>query len=207
MSGDSDPLPEQLGKAANVLLRAPQRTGAEDRSCIDLLTIRADEPVVSVSLTQSPADRLAVWNRYAEGYPPRAVFVAVESDGDHLAHQLETACPGRSDSTAVAIDRIDHPGDLMRLGVRISERLDELAGAGQRPVMCFHSLTTLLQYVDVERLFRFLHILTSRVRQADGLAHYHLDRASLESETLGTLSRLFDATVDVVESGERLVRT
>lgn len=207
MSGDTDTLHESIGNASSVLLDAPQRTVVEDRSCIDLLTGRADEPVVSVSLTRSPGDRLAVWDRYAEGYPPRAAFIAVESDGDHLAQQLETACQGIPASTAVAFDRIGHPGDLMRLGVRISQRLDELAGAGQRPVMCFHSLTTLLQYVDIERLFRFLHVLTGRVRLADALAHYHLDGASLQPETMGALSRLFDATVTVDESGEWTVRT
>jgi hypothetical protein len=195
---------EQIGDASNVLLVASSRTDAADRACVDLLTLAdpAEESVLSVTLTQSPADRMAVWERWADSYPPKAAFLAVGSNGTgphSPADRLRQRVP---DSTALAVDEIDNPGDLMRLGVGISDRLAEFANADRQIVMCVHSLSTLFQYTEPERLFRFLHVLTSRVEQVGAVAHYHIEPEPHDEASIRLLESLFDVTLEIDNEGE-----
>lgn len=207
MTADQGSLADQIGDAANVLFVAPSQSDTEDRGCIDLLTLAdpADESVLSVTFTQSPTDRFAVWERHAGACPPKAAFVVGSnvSDSDGPADSLRRAVP---DATELAVDQIDSPGDLMRLGGRISDRLAEWSTDDRQIVMCVHTLSTLFRYADPERLFRFLHVLTSRVDHIGAVAHYHLDPAAHDEESILLLDRLFDVTVEIDREGERTVR-
>jgi hypothetical protein len=62
--------------------------------------------------------------------------------------------------------------------------------------VCVDSLDPLVEAVDRRDLFRFLHVLTSRVRAAKAMGHVHLSAAA-DAVTVGTLRPLFDATVEV----------
>ena len=66
---------------------------------------------------------------------------------------------------------------------------------------CFNSITSLLQYADVQRAFRFLHVVTGRVKTVGGTGHYHLDPEAHDRQTLATLKGLFDAVIEVNEDG------
>lgn len=207
MTAGPAPLAEQIGDAANVLLVAPSRSDADDRACIDLLTVAdpAEEAMLWVTFTQSPTDRFAVWERYTDAYPSKAAFV-VGSNGANPDGPAETLRRAVPDSTELAVDRIDSPGDLLRLGVRISERLAEWSAGDRQIVMCVHTLSILYQYADPERLYRFLHVLTRRVDHVGGIAHYHLDPGSHDEESILLLDSLFDVTVELDDEGERTVR-
>lgn len=63
-------------------------------------------------------------------------------------------------------------------------------------VGCFDSITALLQYTTVEKAFRFLHVLTNRVRRTGATAHYHLIPGTHDEQALATLGTLFDARID-----------
>lgn len=101
-----------------------------------------------------------------------------------------------SRATAAAVD----PRDLTGIGIEASKRLAEWAPLDARTVVCFDSLTTLLQYVDVKTLFRFLNLLTQRVRSVDARAHYHLDPDVHDGRTVSTLSQLVDAVVEIQDA-------
>lgn len=92
-------------------------------------------------------------------------------------------------------------GDLGSLGVAISEAITEfeatssgLAAAEFR--LCFDSLTPLVSEYDSEPIFRFLNLLTSRVRSVDGMAHYHLG-IERSNRTVAMLEPLFDAVIEL----------
>lgn len=207
MTDDAAPLTQEIGDASNVLLVAPSGSDGDDRACIDLLTVAdpTEEAVLSVTFTQSPTDRFAVWEQYAGTYPPKAAFVdgSNGTDLDGPSDSLRRAVP---DSTSLAVDRLDSPGDLMRLGVRISDRLAEWSADDRQIVVCVHTLSTLFQYAGPERLFRFLHVLTGRIEHVGAVAHYHLDPGSHDEESIRLLDRLFDVIVEVDHEGERTIR-
>ncbi|ADJ16303.1 DUF7504 family protein [Halalkalicoccus jeotgali] len=97
---------------------------------------------------------------------------------------------------------------LGSLGLAISEAITEfeatssgLSAAELR--LCFDSLTPLVSEYDPESLFRFLHLLTHRVRSVDGMAHYHLT-TERSNRTVALLEPLFDAVIELCLRGDTL---
>jgi hypothetical protein len=87
------------------------------------------------------------------------------------------------------------PDDIGEIGATFSELL---ADRGDGTVLVvFDSVTALLQYADLETVYRFLHVFTSQVREADATGVYGL-LASHEETTVTTLEHLFDDTVGSV---------
>ena len=64
------------------------------------------------------------------------------------------------------------------------------------------SLSTLLMYSDVQTVFRFMHVFTSRIENADALGVHVIESTAHDDETLNTLKQLFDGVVDVDVDGE-----
>lgn len=98
--------------------------------------------------------------------------------------------------------------ELGSLGVAISEAITEFeaASGGLGPAelrLCFDSLTPLVSEHDPETAFRFLHLLTRRVRSIDGMAHYHLT-AERSNRTVALLEPLFDAVIELRLRDEEL---
>ena len=181
-----------LGEASNVMLFAP--TGAERVSCFDPLE-RADvgeTHVLVVSYTRRPAAVIEAWETQIGTRPATAGVVTVGQ-------------PERGDeSQPWAVSRVGSPGDLTGTGIELSERISAVAddaGADEGIVVCFDSVTELLEHADVQRVFRFLHVLTGRVRNAGARCYYRFDPDSHDERAIATLRSLFDATVERGDDG------
>lgn len=98
-------------------------------------------------------------------------------------------------------------GDLLSpLGKEVLATLDELQERHPEldPGMfrlCFDSVGPLLDRHRSETVFRLLHMLTTRVRQLNGMGHFHLALAH-ESDYVRLFEPLFDAVVEVREGEE-----
>jgi len=95
------------------------------------------------------------------------------------------------------------PRDLSDIGVKFSEYIQSFYTEQQREHnrVVVDSLTTLLLYSNLQTVFRFLHVFTSRVGSVDGLGLYTVDATAHDGETLSTLDQLFDATIDIDADG------
>lgn len=116
--------------------------------------------------------------------------------------RLDPSAPGATDGETAGDSAAD-AGALRSLGTEIAVAVDEMADAGVTPAefrLCFDSPSPLLRDGDPEAVFRLLHVVAARVRQADGMGHFHL-RAGLESDAAALLRPLFDAVVEVREDG------
>ena len=89
--------------------------------------------------------------------------------------------------------------DLVGQGIAIAEALSP------ETVVCVDSLGALLQYVDREQAFQFVHTLGERCAESSSAMHFHLDPAAVDERTVATLSLLMDAVVDV-DGGNVTVR-
>ena len=167
------------------LLLAPSLRPADDSRCIDLLASERPAHAVSITVTDTPAQRLAVWDRHTDYMPDSAVIVAV---GQEM---------GDSPDLPVRVETVDSPTDLTRLGIVITEALE--AGPTGRTVLCFRSLTALLQYVDRDAVCRFLDALVPRIESVDARAHFHVDPGALDRTTVDALAGRLDAVVDARE--------
>jgi hypothetical protein len=98
---------------------------------------------------------------------------------------------GRDDA---AVRPVSDPTDLTGVGIAVGEWL-RARETDEEPVVCLDSLSTLLQYADPERAFRFLHGLRTQVRSADATAFVSVDPGAHDEATLGTFRALFDTVV------------
>lgn len=171
---------DRVDDAANVLLLGPSVNEEVDAGCKRMLD--DGRPMLVVSFSLSPAEWVRRWeNRWTE-LPARTVLVT-------------TSVPG-ADDVSIQVEYLSSPGDLTGLGMIISKHLERWHDEGIAPSVCFDSLTTLLQYDDIHNVYRFLHLITTRLSGAGARAHFHLDPATQDGQTVSTLTSTFSAVAE-----------
>ncbi|WP_459191552.1 DUF7504 family protein [Halosimplex sp. J119] len=179
----------------NLLVMCPSFRGDEPRACLELLTPAppADVYALSVLFTQSPGDHLDAWQRQVGSLPARSRIVSVDADARSSASEPDAGDP--------AVERVTSPQNLTRLGVRITDCLDEWGETApdQQVSVCFQSVSTLLQYVELDKVYKFLDVLTERCRASGAVSHYHLDPHAHDDETTERLVGLFDGVFEYAD--------
>ena len=200
------PIHADIEGGENVLLLCPAFEPAGTSACMDLLTPAdpAETNILCVSFMRSLEKLRTEWDQHVGTAPGDAAVVDVAAD-TRSAGAVETASGEMPADTTFAprVEEVTTPSDLTTLGVRITDCLSDwdVQGNTRRTVACFESITTLLQYADRERTFKFLHVLTDQLASADATAHYHLDPTVPDEETLEMLTTLFDVVCEY-ENGE-----
>lgn len=186
----------------STLLLAP----ALDRrsvACCARLSCRGEPAAVdllSVSLDESVDDVLDRWNRHLNADPGR---LAVVTAGDAMRSTAGAAggdAPtplGEAVSTTVVSDA----GDLTGLGIKVSQCLSAWEPDENDLAVCARSLTTLLQFPELNRVFRFVHVLIQRLKAAGAVSHVHVDPAAHDPQTLAALKSPFDAVYELDADG------
>lgn len=188
-------LREVVGDAATTLVCTPSMSSTD--GCQSLLSDADEETtVIWVSYTRSPA---ACAEQYRE---------AMDRDGDRdgdgpslLVIAVGDTAPDTSEPSGVSVQTVSAAQDLTGLGVTLSQTIS----AHEDVVLCFDSLTVLLQYVDRETAYEFLNAVTGHLYAADARAHFHLDPTAHDRRTVDALASLFDAFVER-DDGEWAVR-
>ncbi len=178
----------------NLLLLAPSLGDALSDGCRKTMEELgpSQTDLLVVSYNESPDRWLANWQRQNGPIPGKWGFV-------HVGGMSRSAAATSRDADPISsIQTVKNPSDLTGLGITLSRHLETWCGDGNRTLVCFQSVTALLQYVDVETAYRFLHVLLSRTAQ-DGIGVYHLDPGAHDEQVVQTLQSLFDAVerVDV----------
>jgi hypothetical protein len=156
----------------------------------------AGTPILDVTFTDSPDSRIDAWRTRLSTAPPAIEVVAVGQTRGTAARPEEPTRFGADDQFGART--VDDPRDLTGVGIAVSETLDRWS-AHDRPVVRVGELTTLLQYADESTVFRFLHVLTNRLSEADAVSYYRLAPEAHDDQTIGTLMQLFDDAVRVDE--------
>jgi len=194
-----DPDLSELAELSNVLLSAPSLGGHSGDVCDNLLTRTApsETNILVITFTATPQEWVDDWMDSVGVSPVRGGIVSI----------------GQADATvddpSWAVKTVENPSDLTGIGIELSELLSGMAtaaSADENLVVCFDSLTSLLQYADLQRAFRFMHVVTGRVKTVGGIGHYHLDPEAHDRQTLATLKGLFDAVIEVEDDGSWTIR-
>lgn len=109
---------------------------------------------------------------------------------------LITYCDPETDREATIVD-----SELLGpLGQAVADKIDGLtADSGLEPGefrVCLDALGPLFSEHDPETVFRLVHVVTARVRDVNGMGHFHL-RLDPEDDHVKLLEPLFDAVVEV----------
>lgn len=186
-----------LGDARNILVRPDDRI-AQETVCTALFEAVESPRAVVVSYEQSIEDWLS---GHQTTDLESAAFVSV---GETVRSTAATT-PAESPMPAgpggdPILEGVADATDLTTLGLTIQSHLQEFHEAGTGEVMvCFESVSALVEEVSLQRAFRFLHILTSIITAYGVRAHFHYG-PSLSAQDLEILRVLFDAELDTHSS-------
>jgi hypothetical protein len=100
----------------------------------------------------------------------------------------------RAESSDIAY--VSSPSDLTGIGIAASGFMREFYHANRAARLGLHSLSTLLMYADLQRVFRFSHVLTGRIQASDFGGVFTLD-TTYNTEVVTTLQGLFDVFIEV----------
>lgn len=191
---DDKPDLSDLSGVSNVLVLAPSLGGHGGEVCLDLLsqTPPSETNVLTITYTDTPQEWVGRWLDHAGASPVRGGIVSIGQADASI------------DDPSWAVKTVENPSDLTGIGIELSELLSGMATAAddsEHITVCFNGITSLLQYADLQRAFRFLHVVTGRVKTVGGIGHYHLDPEAHDPQTLATLKGLFDAVIEVEADG------
>lgn len=188
-----------VGSGRNVLLKAPASQADEFDRCVDQLTPTepTDLNVWCLGIALPPEERLRAWAERRETSPAAFRIVSTrpgssESPGDYARELGVDPVP--------RFRTLENPKNLTRLGVELIEALEAWEGSDRQTVVCFHSITALLQHVSTGQAYQFLHPFTAKVREFGVSAHYHLDPRAHDDRDVARLETLFDAVQEPAEA-------
>jgi hypothetical protein len=177
LDGQTDPVPE--GYSANALVHAS--TGQND-TCGQLLSVFDPINVLGVAIQHDPSHYLRICEERPTLDPSRLAVVDVNPSG-------------RDPPAEIRIETVPDAEDLTGIGIAVTQLVKQAAQSDVPTVVCFDSLTPLLQYSDIERCYRFLDTTTNRLNKVCAVSHAHIDPAAHDDQTLQQIATVFDATV------------
>ncbi|MBX0286172.1 DUF7504 family protein [Haloarcula salinisoli] len=185
-----------IDPGTSVLVAGPAMTGKRDLM-LDIVQ-GSKESVGCLVTTKKSASRVRSW------------FDSVVADADDWSLTI-VDCVGTSgvfgEPTGTDVVRVSSPRDMTGIGIKLTGFLQRQHAAGTTdPRIGFHSLSTLLMYTDLGTVYRFSHVINSRISTAGAVGAVTLDTTSRNADAVETLSGVFDALVEVEtdDSGRKL---
>ena len=183
---------ETVPAGTNVLVSGPPMVGKE-RLALELLATDArDEHAIAIT-PDTGGDRL---RRRYETIPN------VDGDRFHVIDCSGSSGKGSMSDTA-RTKYVSSPGDLTGIGMGIVKCTRHIGvGVDDGLRLATLSLSTLVRYATIDRVFNFLHTVNGRVAAADYLGVATLDPTVHDSQDVNTLTSLFDAVVELREADD-----
>ncbi|WP_435097484.1 RAD55 family ATPase [Halarchaeum sp. P4] len=179
----------EVEPGTNLLVSGPAMSGKR-KLLLQLLARGARESEGSVVVTsRNPAED--VTDAYRD---------ALDGDEDLGYFRVIDCVSSRSGASVdgARVHEVSSPGDLTGIGIEFSEIARDAEAADiERLRVGFDSLSPLLMYVDLQRLFRFLHVFTSQIQSRDWLGLFAIDPDSHDQQEVNTISQLFDGMIEI----------
>jgi KaiC/GvpD/RAD55 family RecA-like ATPase len=101
------------------------------------------------------------------------------------------------------VHHVSSPGDLTGIGIGITKALEGLHKSGyQQGRLGLFSLSTMLTYTDKKTVFKFCHVLSSRLDAADYVGLFTIDSGAHDEQTVQVIKQAFDGLVELREGAE-----
>lgn len=189
----------ELSPGTSLLVAGPAMTGKQGLT-LDLLAAGLDRTngLLLVTTNKTASSCLDELERRVPSFDHARVGIVDCSGGNQQDGTRE-----------IATQRVSSPGDLTGISIGTAKLMEQF---GTHDISSVRhglvSVSTLLQYLELDTVFKFLHIYTNRIADTQGLGVFTIDTGSHDSQTLNTIRSEFDAIVELREtdSGEREVR-
>jgi KaiC/GvpD/RAD55 family RecA-like ATPase len=103
--------------------------------------------------------------------------------------------------SGVSVHQVSSPGDLTGIGIGITKALEGLHNTGrERGRLALISLSTMLTYTDKKTVFKFCHVLSSRLDTADYVGVFTIDSSAHDKQTIQVIKQAFDGLIEVKDA-------
>jgi len=174
----------------NIIVMAPSLSEEKQQTCLDLQNVGPADRlnVLHIIYSGAPAELVTRWRDHHGELPARMGIVVV---GDQPGqHSSGDSVPDNVFATTA------NPNDITGLGMRLNNYLNDHDDDNQL-IVCFDSMTEMLQFADLQPVFKFLHMFAGQLRDADAISHFHLDPGAHNNQTINRLKPLFDDAIDL----------
>ena len=178
-----------VASGTNLLVSGPPLSGKR-RLALQTLAHGASGQGSVFITTRDGADRVLTEYR----------ALLAESTQTHLGVvDCVTQQQGRPPAESELVKYASSPVDMTGIGIKFSEFVEEFYTEQdiRQNRVALDSLSTLLLYSDLQTVFRFMHVLTSRISDADAIGIHVIESDAHDAETMNTLRQLFDGFVRV----------
>ncbi len=189
--GHAEPLVEsgvhvadEFDGTGSVLVQAPLDGQGADNARTHFLA-PAD---IQVFVTMSPSKRARLIESDLGEWPAAIVFLTTNEQPLAGVEADLSAAP-------IEVVQLDGRMGLSGLGETLSRVLDEHETTAGKISVEFDILSELVSKFDLQDVFKFLHVLTSRCDRAGALSHYYFDPRAESASTVNVLDQLFDARI------------
>lgn len=110
---------------------------------------------------------------------------------------------------AISTEAVSSPGDLTGISIGTAKLLQQFRDRDISTVRHgLVSLSTLLQYLELDTVFKFLHVYTARIEDTGGLGIFTLEGDAHEPQRVNTIVSEFDGVIELREgsAGNREIR-
>ena len=192
-----------IKRGSNILLIGPSMTGKEAISnhIIHDNTIKNDNAVMVVTANEPGISILDRFKRLE----PKLLLSRVG-----LVDCISTRYGGDLVAENENIKFVNSPEDLTAIGIKISQYFEDFFIMKKIPKIQLHvvSLSTLLMYSNIQTVFRFLHVLTGRIKMADAIGIYVIDSEMHDPQVITAIKLLCDCMIEVKSENDRnFIRT
>ncbi|MFO7925514.1 MAG: DUF7504 family protein [Halobacteriota archaeon] len=179
----------ELEPGDGILLECGSHDDRKGHACIDLLELDNVE------------ERNVLLIRYRRIRPERLRRIAEDAENVHLISiGYRQSIPDGIDEH-VETTQISNPSELTRLGIVMTRVIGEWDTDTLDTVVCVDSLEILIGYTDERSVFRFLHVLLSKLRSTNAISHFHIEPSLDGSHNAETFKPLFDWVVTIDHDG------
>ncbi|APW98983.1 hypothetical protein CHINAEXTREME_14905 [Halobiforma lacisalsi AJ5] len=180
------------GTGNTLVLASPDSTGANNAR------VHFFAPYdVAILVTTAVADRLRLLEAHQSSWPDRTIVLTTKRQPLSSADDLDLR------DVPLEIVQLDPGIGLDGIGETISRVIAEHNSPETTISLSFEILSELLVKSKLETLFKFLHLLTSRVDSADAFSHFYCDPETKSGPTINLLSEVFDLRISATD--DRLV--
>jgi hypothetical protein len=176
---------DDVSGTGNILVRS--QSGSPGKTNAQIHFLSPGEIVLFV--TTNPAERIRLLDEQLPEWPSWTVILTTKDDPLADVTGVDIA------EIPLEIVQLDSRIGLSDLGETLSRVLEEHEGTGEKISVEFDILSEIIGTFDLQTVFRFLHVLTSRLESADALAHYYVDPRARSESTLNVLEEVFDLSI------------
>lgn len=184
-----DDVLEELPAGTNVAVVGPSMTGKRDLA-LQLLAAgyQTGDGILCIT-TDSARTVCNDLERYVDSLDRNRIGV-VDTSGSSGQALLDAT-----------IENVSSPGDLTGISIGMSKLFQHFQSRGISDIRHgLISISTLLQYLDSRRVFKFVHVYTKRISDTGGLGIYTLDNDTHDQQVVNTIVGQFDAVIELRET-------